>query len=298
MEINNIEYSNKEYWNERFLKTEGFFDWYVGWKELKDIFSNIINFNSNILIVGCGNSKLSENMYNDNFQNITNIDISEIVIEKMNNIKKIKQMDNMKYLEMDATRMNFENNYFDFVIDKGTLDALTCSKDFEISTKLIQEMHRVTKINGFYSIISHSSPEIRLPLYFECLQFGTYELSCQKVELSLMSNLINSIKSHKKEKNISMKECINNKEILMESLIEVLNDHSKQIKNKEELKNNKFYKLANALQFLKMKNMKKTIENNECAKIEGNKDLNNNNLKNTESIRRNHCYCYVFFKIK
>ena len=33
-------------------------------------------------MVGCGNSKMSSQMYNSNFKNITNIDISDIVIGK------------------------------------------------------------------------------------------------------------------------------------------------------------------------------------------------------------------------
>ena len=30
----------------------------------------------------------------------------------------------LKVLEMDATKMTFESEYFDAIIDKGTLDAL------------------------------------------------------------------------------------------------------------------------------------------------------------------------------
>lgn len=35
--------------------------------------------------LGCGNSELSEKLYDDGFTKITNIDISDRVIEKMKN---------------------------------------------------------------------------------------------------------------------------------------------------------------------------------------------------------------------
>jgi len=43
-----------------------------------------------ILNVGCGNSKISEEMYNDGYENITNIDISAAVIKHMNDLYKEK----------------------------------------------------------------------------------------------------------------------------------------------------------------------------------------------------------------
>jgi 2-polyprenyl-3-methyl-5-hydroxy-6-metoxy-1,4-benzoquinol methylase len=37
------------------------------------------------LIIGCGNSNLGIDMKNDGFENIVNIDYSEVVINKMKN---------------------------------------------------------------------------------------------------------------------------------------------------------------------------------------------------------------------
>jgi len=44
----------------------------------------------------------------------------------------------IKYSVMDATNMDYENNSFDVVIDKGTLDALICSKNLVLGMKLLQ----------------------------------------------------------------------------------------------------------------------------------------------------------------
>lgn len=59
------------------------FDWYQDWPNLRDIISQFIKKDSKILNVGAGNSLLSENMYEEGYRNITNIDFSEIVVDDM-----------------------------------------------------------------------------------------------------------------------------------------------------------------------------------------------------------------------
>lgn len=69
-------------------------------------------------------------MYNSALKNILNIDISDVVINKMKENYKDKFTEmkckcQLKLVEeMDATQMTFAENSFDFVFDKGTLDAL------------------------------------------------------------------------------------------------------------------------------------------------------------------------------
>ena len=58
-----------------------------------------------ILIVGCGNAPFSEDLYDDGFTNITNNDISEVVIDIMSKRNKDKRP-KMKWLVMDATDMH------------------------------------------------------------------------------------------------------------------------------------------------------------------------------------------------
>ena len=76
-------YGKIEYWEERYSKWNDQFDWYQTYPYLKEILSNHISKNSKILNVGCGNSRLSESMYEDGYENITNIDFSNKVIRYM-----------------------------------------------------------------------------------------------------------------------------------------------------------------------------------------------------------------------
>lgn len=63
------EYAKKEFWDDRFKETKGFFDWYANWTEIKPVFEKMDlpqKFpeaeKTEVLMVGCGNSKLSEEM--------------------------------------------------------------------------------------------------------------------------------------------------------------------------------------------------------------------------------------------
>ena len=57
-----------------------------------------------ILVVGCGNSSLSADLYDVGHHDITNIDISDMVIRQMNE-KHLKDRPNMKFLKMDMLQV-------------------------------------------------------------------------------------------------------------------------------------------------------------------------------------------------
>ena len=74
------------------------------------------------VLSGCGNSSLSEDMYRDGFQRITNIDYSRVVVDNMKNRSVAAR--SMQWLVMDIKDLKFESGSFDVVIEKATLDAL------------------------------------------------------------------------------------------------------------------------------------------------------------------------------
>jgi 2-polyprenyl-3-methyl-5-hydroxy-6-metoxy-1,4-benzoquinol methylase len=123
----NADYGKQEYWEERF-EEEDEYDWLCKYSDLKTHISPFINKDDRILIVGCGNSLFSTQLYDDGFENIVNIDFSSICIEKMkkNNLTRNK----MEWLVMDMTDMKvFKDNSFDVVIDKATFDALMVAEE-------------------------------------------------------------------------------------------------------------------------------------------------------------------------
>eukprot|EP00978_Attheya_sp_CCMP212_P048656 scaffold555823_cov51-Attheya_sp.AAC.1 len=121
---NNTEYSKKEYWEERFA-TEEEYEWLVSYSDVADQLRPYLSSpQTRILVVGCGNSSFSADLYDDGFPRVINIDYSETVISTMRERHSI-QRPSMEWLVMDMTDMSeLEDDSFDVVIDKAAMDAL------------------------------------------------------------------------------------------------------------------------------------------------------------------------------
>eukprot|EP00960_Hanusia_phi_P033206 750342-Hanusia_phi.AAC.2 len=82
-----------------------------------------------IMIVGCGSSKLSKILYDRGHKRITNVDIDESIIADMRR-RYENEAPEMSWVACDITRAKgslAEDEIFDLVLDKGTLDALLCA---------------------------------------------------------------------------------------------------------------------------------------------------------------------------
>ena len=130
------------------------FDWYSTFNELQIFFDrHEIPKDSKILIVGAGTSHLGDELVKKSYKDVTNIDISSVVIRTMK-----EEYPDQVWLEMDASKMSFPDNTFDLVIDKGTFDALVCSDSSkEIANGMLDEILRVCKSGtGRFMMVSHS----------------------------------------------------------------------------------------------------------------------------------------------
>ncbi|PAV19595.1 S-adenosyl-L-methionine-dependent methyltransferase [Pyrrhoderma noxium] len=169
----NEQYGTMEYWNERYQKeSDGqSFDWFKSYKDIADLIQELIpDKSSRILMLGCGNSKLSEDMYDDGYQNIVNIDYSSIVIEQMKE-RHGETRSSMEWHEMDIRDLKFDDNSFDVAIDKGTMDAMMTAKGdvwdppehvINDCNKEVDEVLRVLKkTNGRFIYITFGQPHFR-----------------------------------------------------------------------------------------------------------------------------------------
>ncbi|CAG8535375.1 2812_t:CDS:2 [Cetraspora pellucida] len=147
------ELGTKEYWESRYdLENKNF-------KDIGDIA---------ILDVGCGNGYLLIKLASHNFTNLFGIDYSSNAIKLANEIARSRRFDNViSYRVADLLHedvlhiINGSDNVqkFDFILDKGTFDAISLSLQRTSSNQLLRDTYP-TKIlsllnpNGYFLITS------------------------------------------------------------------------------------------------------------------------------------------------
>lgn len=78
-----------------------------------------------ILNLGCGNSVLSEQMYDDGYKSIWNIDYSQSCLDQMSE-RNATSRPELVWTAMNITDLKYEDEFFDMIIDKSTLDCIVC----------------------------------------------------------------------------------------------------------------------------------------------------------------------------
>eukprot|EP00520_Triparma_pacifica_P006966 CAMPEP_0118663236 /NCGR_PEP_ID=MMETSP0785-20121206/17300_1 /TAXON_ID=91992 /ORGANISM="Bolidomonas pacifica, Strain CCMP 1866" /LENGTH=444 /DNA_ID=CAMNT_0006556919 /DNA_START=138 /DNA_END=1469 /DNA_ORIENTATION=- len=165
-------YGEPTYWDERYENYrrehgQNFsFDWYVEPKKIAPVLEMHIGTENDrgrkILILGCGNSRLSEVLYDLGYRSITSVDTSTVVISQMQ--YRYKTREGMDFMVADAMKLDmFPDKSFDIVIDKGCLDCIYCSYNSIDNAKLAySEVWRLLKPGkGKYMSISYGTTDSR-----------------------------------------------------------------------------------------------------------------------------------------
>ncbi|KAK8937666.1 hypothetical protein KSP40_PGU000553 [Platanthera guangdongensis] len=180
------DFTSKENWDKFFsLRGAGdSFEWYAEWPFLRDpLLSQLSSVPSaaaassdaargiRLLVPGCGNSRVSEHLYDAGFQQITNIDFSKIVVSDMLR-RNVRSRPEMRWRVMDMTDMQLADESFDVVFDKGGLDALMEPEvGSELGSKYLKEVKRVLKSGGKYLCLTLAESHV-LGLLFNLFRFG------------------------------------------------------------------------------------------------------------------------------
>ncbi|XP_048861060.1 EEF1A lysine methyltransferase 4 isoform X2 [Brienomyrus brachyistius] len=142
----NSRYKDVEYWDERYRREESF-EWFGDLSKFQHLLEQHVKKDDAILILGCGNSSLSFDMYQRGFHFITNVDYSSVCVETM--AGRHFNCPGMTWLKMDARQLEFPEGTFDVVLEKATLDAMMVDErdPWHVSTETANLLHQVLKEN-------------------------------------------------------------------------------------------------------------------------------------------------------
>mmetsp|Transcript_1915 Transcript_1915/g.4362 ORF Transcript_1915/g.4362 Transcript_1915/m.4362 type:complete len:737 (+) Transcript_1915:294-2504(+) len=207
------QFATRTYWDQFFNKLReqdgrtGAFEWYGSWSDFADQVETMsvpaeTRENAKVLVVGCGNSTLSEDMYAAGFHQVTSIDFSEVVIEEMR--ARATDKPGLKYEVMDFLAMESSwDKTFDLVFDKGALDALmTDESAVEQGSKMLAEIERVLRPGGSYLCVTLAQEHI-LQLLVEKFQPSSgFTLEVRAFDPAAGSNIAPFlIRAHKSAEN-------------------------------------------------------------------------------------------------
>jgi spermidine synthase/ubiquinone/menaquinone biosynthesis C-methylase UbiE len=182
------EFRTQQYWNDFFIKrqattnsedggVESTFEWYGDWSDMSNLVGKYVpptptttKGNNEVLVIGCGNSTTSEEMFEQGYKCVTSNDFSNVVIQEMTEKSKIitssiqdDKTSWLRYEQMDFLNMSYNNDRFKLVFDKGALDALMSDdtpRSKNDATKLFSEVERVTEVGGAYVCITLAQKHI------------------------------------------------------------------------------------------------------------------------------------------
>nr|GAT49627.1 predicted protein [Mycena chlorophos] len=147
------------------------FDWFKSYADLAPLIRGLIpDKNAKVLMLGCGNSTLSQDMYDDGYKNIVNVDYSSVVIEQMQT-RHAESRPEMEWLEMDVRNLKFADASFDVAIDKGTMDAMMTAKGDvwdppqqvidDCSAEVAETIRVLKKPSGIFIYLTFGQPHFR-----------------------------------------------------------------------------------------------------------------------------------------
>lgn len=124
----NLDYKQQTYWEQRFA-VEDEYEWLASFKQAEPHLSAVLpDKTARLLVVGCGNSSFSEELFDAGWVNVTSIDFSAVVIDRMR-AKNMEARPCMKWEVMDMRSLEgFGDGSFDCVVDKAAMDALMCDE--------------------------------------------------------------------------------------------------------------------------------------------------------------------------
>ena len=169
-----LPYGEPYYWDQRYnaeRKAHGqrhSFDWYCALGDLWPVIEtyggeDLVQTTHRTLVVGCGNSQLSEKLLDKGFTNVWSVDVCRVVISFMQ--ARYEETPQLQYLVMDARKMDrFPDDYFQLIVEKACMDSLFASlNSYQEVLRMNQEICRTLAPGRLFVSVTYGSPAMRMP---------------------------------------------------------------------------------------------------------------------------------------
>lgn len=150
-----------EYWEQLYAPGLSAEEWYgEGYRDIAPFLENALPplpraAAFRILVLGCGTSSLSADLYDHGWTYVTSVDCSETCIAWMR--AQNAGLRAMRWEVMDVRALTFENGSFDIVFEKGTLDSVVNSGGItalRAARAMLAEARRVLRQGGCFISVS------------------------------------------------------------------------------------------------------------------------------------------------
>jgi ubiquinone/menaquinone biosynthesis C-methylase UbiE len=155
-------FGEDSFWTDRYANgSAATFEWFVSLKDAMEqspslkalLQSRADGGKARILEIGCGTSRVCEELWDLGFRDVTGLDYQSEAIS----FCKTRMGDRkIKYVVSDMRNLGFfEASSFDIIIDKGALDALVCHGGDNLQ-KCGAELWRVSKASSCFVVLSNA----------------------------------------------------------------------------------------------------------------------------------------------
>jgi len=170
------QFGNQNYWDKTYTQ-EKEFSWYCGWsEELEPFFTELVpDASAKVLIPGIGNDGCIRDMFDAGYTHLTAFDYAPEGVEcakRLFGSSRLKLMDDMRVA--DARSLPYDNEAYDAVLDKGTLDSIYLSggADKDLASKhlgmAVKELARVLKRGGIAFCVTAACVDAVQESFDEC----------------------------------------------------------------------------------------------------------------------------------
>uniref|UniRef100_A0A8C5KKM5 EEF1A lysine methyltransferase 4 n=1 Tax=Jaculus jaculus TaxID=51337 RepID=A0A8C5KKM5_JACJA len=170
----NLEYCEVQYWDQRYKGSADLspYEWFGDFSSFRALLEPELLPEDRILVLGCGNSALSYELFLGGFPNVTSVDYSPVVIAAMQ--ARYSHVPSLCWETMDVRTLGFPSGSFDVVLEKGTLDALLAgerdpwnvsSEGIRTVDQVLNEVSRVLVPGGRFISMTSAGPHFRTRHY-------------------------------------------------------------------------------------------------------------------------------------